>query len=161
MADVKVQKAIKAMSVMMANMYYHLTREMIDTYGEDAKEVITRAMMAFGHERGAKIAEAVINAGEELTIENLDKYYDIPIADGWDLHKEYHTDHKDNITDGCTFADVWIAKNWAEVGHIYCIVDTAIRQGYSKHVKFCPIQNILKGDPVCQSKTIYCDDNRK
>ena len=115
--------------------------------------------MAFGRERGEAIAQAVQEAGEELTIENLDRFYDIPIGDGWDIHPSYYGDHKDNVTDSCTFADVWLQKDWAEVGHIYCLVDAAIRQGYSRQVKFCPVQNILRGDPVCRSRTIYCENN--
>lgn len=111
MADVHVRQAIQKMSEMMANLYYHMTREMLETYGESAKEVIARAVVAFGRERGEAIAQAVREAGGELTIENLDRFYDIPIGDGWDIHPNYYGDHKDNITDSCTFADVWLKKD--------------------------------------------------
>lgn len=155
MADIMVQNAIRQISRHMALLYYHITKEMIADFGEDAKKTIERAIIEFGHERGRNIAEKVIAAGEELTIENLDKYYDIPIADGWDLHRTYENGRKHNTTDSCTFADVWLEKDWAEVGHIYCLVDTAIREGYSSHVVYKPCKNILKGDDCCTSVTVY------
>ena len=122
---------------------------------------IHKAIVDFGHNRGERIAAKALAAGDELTIENLDKYYDIPIAQGWDLHRTYNKDFKDNVTDSCIFAEVWIEKDWAEIGHLYCAVDIAIREGYSKNIKFIPVKNILLGDPHCQSKTIYCKNKEE
>lgn len=157
-----VGSAVRQMSVHMANLYYYITKEMVATFGiEASREALEKAMMAFGRARGAAIAEKVKAAGEALTIENLDKYYDIPIAEGWDLHRTYAEGRKDNTTDSCTFADVWIDKDWREVGHIYCLVDIAIREGYSQglpegeRVVFNPGKNIIKGDNCCTSVTVY------
>ena len=159
MSEMTIKEAVHMMSEQMANMYYYLTREMVNALGKDeAEKYIRKAIVDFGHSRGEKIAAKVLEAGDELTIENLDKYYDIPIAQGWDLHKTYSRDYKDNITDSCIFAEIWLEKNWGEIGHIYCEVDTAIREGYSKNIKYIPIKNILLGDPHCQSKTIYCKE---
>ena len=96
-----------------------------------------------------------------LISKNKVSIYDIPIAEGWDLHRSYENDMKMNVTDSCTFATVWLEKNWAEVGHIYCLIDIAIREVYSSNVKFCPVKNILEGDPHCQSLTVYRDISKK
>lgn len=162
MAEVKtIGEAVRSMSVLMANMYYYLTKAVMEDFGEDAKKSFERGIIEFGHARGRKIAQDVLAAGLPLTIENLDRFYDMPIAEGWDLHREYADDRKMNVTDSCTFATVWMEKDWAEVGHIYCLVDTAIREGYSDNVQFQPVKNILKGDPYCQSLTVYRDPSRK
>lgn len=162
MAQVKtIGEAVRNMSVHMANMYYYMTKAVIEDFGDEAKKSFERAIVEFGHARGRAIREKVLADGEPLTIENLDKYYDIPIAEGWDVHREYAEDHKDNITDSCTFADVWMDKDWAEVGHIYCLVDIAIREGYSDNVEFRPVKNILMGDDFCQSLTVYKNMNKK
>ena len=162
MAQVKtIGEAVRNMSVLMANMYYHLTKAVIEDFGDEAKESFKRAIIEFGHERGRNIAKNVLDAGLPLTLENLDKFYDIPIAEGWDLHRSYENDMKMNVTDSCTFATVWLEKNWAEVGNIYCLIDIAIREGYSSNVKFCPVKNILEGDPHCQSLTVYRDISKK
>ena len=162
MAQVKtIGEAVRNMSVHMANLYYYLTKAVIEDFGEDAKKSFERAIVEFGHERGRKIAEQVKAEGLPLTLENLDRFYDIPIAEGWDLHRTYEEDKKYNVTDSCTFADVWLEKNWADVGHIYCLVDIALREGYSSNVEFRPVKNILKGDENCQSLSVYRDLSKK
>jgi hypothetical protein len=162
MAQVKtIGEAVRNMSVHMANMYYYLTKAVIEDFGDEAKKSFERAIIEFGHDRGKKIAEQVLAAGLPLTLENLDQFYDIPLAEGWDVHRTYENDMKMNVTDSCTFATVWLEKDWAEVGHIYCLIDIAIREGYSSNVKFCPVKNILEGDPHCQSLTVYRDLKKK
>lgn len=151
----EIREAVRQMSVLMANMYYFLTKEIVETYGEGAKEAISRGIVQFGLDRGRKIAEKAQAAGDELTIENLDKHYDMPITTGWDLHRTYGNCRKKNITDSCIFAEVWKEWDWAEVGHCYCLVDEAIRQGYNPHVVFKPVKNILLGDDCCESLTVY------
>jgi len=158
MAQVKtIGEAVRSMSVLMANLYYYMTKAVLEDFGEEAKESFRRAIVDFGHARGREIARQVQEAGLPLTLENLDRFYDIPIAEGWDLHRSYENQQKHNITDSCTFADVWLEKDWAEIGHIYCLVDIALREGYSDAVEYRPIRNILQGASCCESLTVYKD----
>ncbi len=156
-----IGEAVRAMSVHMANMYYYMTKAVLEDFGDEARKSFERAIIDFGHERGRKIAEQVRADGLPLTLENLDLYYDIPIAEGWDVHRSYENDEKHNITDSCTFADVWMEKDWAEIGHIYCLIDIALREGYSDNVEFRPVRNVLKGDSCCESLTVYKDKTKK
>ena len=58
MAQVKtIGEAVRNMSVLMANMYYHLTKAVIEDFGDEAKESFKRAIIEFGHERGRNIAK--------------------------------------------------------------------------------------------------------
>lgn len=67
MAQVKtIGEAVRNMSVHMANLYYYLTKAVIEDFGEDAKKSFERAIIEFGHERGKKIAEEVLEAGLRL-----------------------------------------------------------------------------------------------
>lgn len=162
MPEVKtIGEAVTNMSVHMANLYYYLTKSVIEDFGDEAKKSFEKAIIEFGHERGRNIAAQVKEAGLPLTLENLDKFYDIPIAEGWNPQRKYENDKKQNITGSCTFATVWLEKDWAEVGHIYCLIDIAIREGYSDNVEFQPVKNILKGDEYCESLSIYKDINKK
>lgn len=152
----EVQTAVKKMSELTALLYYHLTKAIVEDYGPGAATTIQKAVERFGLERGANIARKVKEAGEALTIENLDKFYDMPIVAGWDPQRDYDAQHrKHSITKSCTFAEVWKQKEWAEIGHIYCEVDLAIREGYSDKVNYIPTSNILKGDEFCSSTTEY------
>ena len=51
-----IGEAVRNMSVHMANMYYYMTKAVIEDFGDEAKESFKRAMMEFGHARGKKIA---------------------------------------------------------------------------------------------------------
>ncbi len=152
----EVQTAVKKMSELTALLYFHLTKAMVEDFGPEAAATIEKGVKRFGLERGANIARKVREAGQELTIENLDKFYDMPIVAGWNPQRDYDEQgRKHNVTKSCTFADVWLRKDWAEIGHIYCEVDLAIREGYSDNVRYIPEKNILKGDEFCSSTTEY------
>lgn len=152
----EVQTAVKKMSELTALLYYHLTKAMVEDFGPEAQATIKRAVENFGLERGRNIAQKVKAVGQELTIENLDKFYDMPIVAGWDPQRDYDEQHrKHNVTKSCTFATLWLDKDWADVGHIYCEVDTAIRKGYSEKIRYTPKKNILLGDEFCSSVTEY------
>ena len=154
------KEATDRMAVHMANMYYFMTKAMLDTYGDSAKDVIKKGIMDFGYYRGCEIAKKVLADGKELTFETLDEYYDMPIVEGWDPQRTYEKDRKLNTTAVCTQAEVWKKWNWNEIGHIYCYVDIAIREGFSSLSKdrklvFQPGKNSLLGDDCCTSVTVY------
>ena len=151
----EVGDAVKRMAEFTALLYYHLTKEMMAAYGDDARKVIKKAIREFGLERGRNIARKVVENGEALTIKNLDKYYDMPISQGWGPAADYKDGIKHSKTMSCTFAQVWIDKAWEEIGHIYCEVDPAIREGYNPDIEYTPETNLLKGGDFCSSVTRY------
>ena len=156
----RVQDAVTRMALYAAQMYYHLTHEMVNDYGkESAKNTILRAMHEFGVERGKNIRAAVDAAGEEPTIENLERFYDMPIDDGW--APEYSGENEPiNYfkTKACVYADYWIAKDWREIGRLYCEVDPAIREGYSDQLIYKAGKIILDGCDYCDGTTCYKGD---
>lgn len=160
--DHTTKQAIDQMAVHMANLYYFMTKEMLEEYGDGAKEVIKRAIIRFGEYRGREIAKRVLADGKELTIENLDAYYDIPLEQGWLPERKYEGERKYSTTPVCAQAEVWKQWGWQEIGHLYCYIDTAIRCGYSslsngRKVVFKPVKNTLLGDDCCSSLTVYED----
>lgn len=157
-----VSDAVVRMAKYAALMYYHLTKAMVDELGkEKAEKIIREGIHEFGLERGRNIAKDVKDAGEELTIENLDRFYDMPIAAGWapsghdNLENPEPVTEKHSTTQSCTYADLWMEKDWAEIGRLYCNVDDAIREGYSDHIDYKATKIVLDGDDVCSSVTTY------
>ena len=133
---------------------------MVEDYGkEGAKKTIAKGIKAFGLERGENIANTVLAKGLKLTNENLDKYYDMPISEGWSPEREIVEKTKEDkeitfgITKECTFANYWIEKDWREIGRLYCEVDLAIREGYNENLLYEPEKNILDGDECCSAFT--------
>lgn len=149
------ENPVQRMSKFTALLYYHLTKAMVDAYGDGAKEIIRTAIRSFGLERGKCIARHVKEAGLDLTIENLDRFYDMPIIQGWSPNAKYEGAIKHSRTEACTFAELWLEKSWAEIGRLYCDVDPAIREGYNPDISYVPQENILEGDPFCASVTKY------
>ena len=141
----KVADAVKRMSLFTAQLYYHLTKAMVEDYGkEGAKKTIAKGIKAFGLERGENIANTVLAKGLKLTNENLDKYYDMPISEGWSPEREIvektKEDKKMRVISG-------------KIGRLYCEVDLAIREGYNENLLYEPEKNILDGDECCSAFT--------
>lgn len=153
MAD-RDQNPVQRMSKFTALLYYHLTKAMVEEYGEGAKEVIRKAVRAFGLERGRNIARRVTEAGLDLTIENLDRFYDMPIVQGWSPNARFEEGRKYSRTEACSFAEVWKEKEWNEIGRLYCDVDPAIREGYNSGISFTPKENLLEGDPLDRKSVV-------
>ncbi len=158
MAD-NEQNPVQRMSKFTALLYYHLTKAMVEEYGEGARETIKKAIRAFGLERGMDIARRVTEAGLDLSIENLDQFYDMPIAQGWSPNAKFERGKKYSRTEACSFAEVWKEKGWVEIGRLYCDVDPAIREGYNPDISYAPRENLLDGDPFCASVTEYKNKN--
>lgn len=156
----EVSASVQSMARFTALLYYHLTKSMVTHFGEEAAvPVISEAIRNFGLERGSIIREKADAAGYPPTIHNLDLFYDMPIAAGWNPHKvatsrtdtDSNPDFKHSRTEKCTFAELWKEKNWTKIGHLYCAVDNAIREAYNPEIDYQPQLNILLGDPCCES----------
>ncbi len=149
------QNPVQKMAEIFALFYYHLTKAVIEEYGEGSVEVIKKGIRSFGLERGKNIARKVTEAGLDLTIENLDNFYDWPLAEGWNPNRHYEGGKKYSRTEVCAQAEIWKKKGWSEIGKLYCDVDPAIREGYSPNILYTRNKNLLEGDPFCASVTEY------
>jgi hypothetical protein len=151
----EVKQAVQSMARFTALLYYHLTKEILSADPERGREIIRRAIRSFGLDRGKRIAERVKRQGLPLTIENLHRFYDMPIVSGWEPKGECRSDGYYSRTEACTFADVWQQLGYAEIGRLYCEVDPAIREGYNPDIEYLSTSNILDGDPYCSSVSRY------
>ena len=153
----KTRDAVQRMAVFSAQLYYHLTKAMVESFGEEAAEkAIAKGIHEFGLERGRNIAEKVKSEGLELSNANLDRFYDMPIDEGWAPEREENEEAVTfGVTKSCVFADYWRSKDWARIGRLYCEVDLAIREGYNPKLNYVPQSNILDGDAECTAYTSY------
>lgn len=159
----KAQEATTRMAIYAAQMYYHLTHEMVEDYGKEAaSKTILKAMHEFGVERGKNIRASVDEAGQPPTIENLERFYDMPIDEGW--APEYGGEDepiKTFVTKACVYAEYWMERDWAEIGRLYCEVDPAIREGYSDDLIYQCDKYIICGDDCCSGTTRYKSQENK
>ncbi len=140
---------VKRFAKIMALLFYHLSKEVIDEFGERGRDVIKRAVEKFGTERGKSIREKVVLRGKPLTMENLSKYYDMPLKSAWEADTVTTEKTYDSKVYYCPFAEVWLSKNAPEIGLLYCEQDIALMKAYNPDIEFKRPKNLLNGDGCC------------
>jgi hypothetical protein len=148
----EVEEIVDKMARTMARLYYFMAKEVIDAYGEEAKEIIRQAVYKYGASRGEEIRHQVLSAGEPLTVANLGKYYDLPLHLAWRSTKARATENllEKRVT-YCPFAAQWQELAGEELGKIYCIQDLSLRKAYNPNFKFEQFTNVLNNDEDCHT----------
>lgn len=148
-ADEQELNSVERMARIMALLYYHLSKEIIDTFGDKGKEVVRRAINNFGTERGRQVREKVLAAGLEPNFENLSKFYDMPLKEAWQAEGAVTAEHYVSRITYCPFARLWREKGAEELGLLYCEQDRAMMEAFNEKVKFDRPTNMLTGAASC------------
>lgn len=135
-------RQVKVMGIMFGQLYYHFAKTLVDEFGEEeGKRLILKAVRSYGHERGQKIREEVLQRGLPLTVENFSKFSDLPTL-GWEGEGEEIT--------FCPYAQPWIEKGVEDLGILYCEVDMAKYEAYNSEIKVERLKSVLKGQECCE-----------
>ncbi len=141
-----------ALGRIMAKLYKYMSDEVINAVGKDQGEKIVRkAVWKFGKERGKNIRNKVLDNNLDLTLENMIKYYDMPLNNAWEAEVELKADMFKEVVSYCPFAQEWIESNSEELGYIYCEQDIALMKAYNENIDFNRNENIMDGtDKKCR-----------
>jgi hypothetical protein len=134
-------------------LHYFMAKEVVDTFGQKGEEVVKRALRKYGTARGNAIRKVVESKGEELSIENLGKNYDIPLGL---IHerKVIKLSEKNKLwreVYGCPLAKAVSELGGEKVGLFYCEQDEALVKGYNPEIKFDRKRNVLEGEECCET----------
>ncbi|MDR3561113.1 MAG: L-2-amino-thiazoline-4-carboxylic acid hydrolase [Negativicutes bacterium] len=142
---------VRQMGKLTAGLYYHLSREIIAAVGPDkAKDIISKAVWAYGTERGAQQRDKVLQAGHEHVPENYGALPDLP-SFGWEVEKAAQGENATHIRiTYCPFAEYWLDKDFAEFGRLYCLVDQAKFTAFHPDSDLVHLKNVLDGDDYCE-----------
>lgn len=134
----------------LAMLHYHYANTLVQELGEEkGREVIGRAIAAYGREIGERQRQRVIEAGYEPTGENYQAVPDLPGL-------AWLPEHMPRLKIGekevpvCPLAKYWIEKGAPELGRLYCYVDQAKYAAYNPECECRHLQNVLDGDDCCQ-----------
>ena len=117
-----------------------------------AGTAVARAISRLGEERGRRIRERVDADGQAPTLDNLYKYYDLPIGEGWESTVERtDTGHVETVT-YCPLAEVWRELGAPDRDVLYCDIDMAIIRGYNPDIRIERCESLLAGDGRCVYK---------
>jgi len=142
---------VRQMGRMMATLYYHMSCQVIDAVGiEQGKEIIGKAILALGTERGQEQCEKVVAMGYDHIPENYGKVPDLP-ALGWDVSTVENPENDTHVKiTYCPFAQVWQEKDFAEIGRLYCFIDQAKYTGFHSDCDLTTLKNVLEGADYCE-----------
>ena len=148
----EVREIVDKMARTLAMLYYFLGSEVVEEFSATGEEVIRRAIHKYGDARGRKIREEVLARGLPLTVENLSKFYDLPLPLAWVSEKiRVEENCLEKKVTYCPFAEEWKSLKGEKLGLIYCEQDLSMRRGYNPELDLQQFTNVLENDPHCHT----------
>jgi hypothetical protein len=148
----EVREIVDRMARTLALLYAHLGREVVEAFGVAGEEAIRRGVIAYGEARGRRIRDELQTKGIPLTVQNLSRYYDLPLPLAWVSEKvRAAEDVLEKKVTSCPFAEEWKRLGEERLGLIYCEQDRSMREAYNPELAFTQCTNVLNGDPHCHT----------
>ncbi|MFS0637602.1 L-2-amino-thiazoline-4-carboxylic acid hydrolase [Mesobacillus foraminis] len=130
---------------LMAKLFAHLSKFVVDAFGEEGKDVIREGVRTFGEERGRGIAQRARVRGESNTIHHYLPNYDMGRSDLFTYTTVHRESEIEQTFTGCPFGQQWADDNMHEYGILYCqMIDPAVAQGYNPKFEVEHDQYVLK-----------------
>jgi len=148
----EVGDIVDKMARTLALLYHFMSSEVVAEFGAKGEEAVRRAIHQYGDARGKKIREEVIAQGLPLTVENLSKFYDLPLPMAWVSEKiRVEENCLEKKVTYCPFAEEWNEMGGQKLGLIYCEQDLCMRKAYNPKFELLQFTNLLKGDAHCHT----------
>ena len=148
MEDQKMKEPV-SMFVLFARMFSITAKNLEKEFGEKGLEVLAESVREFGMARGRDIAERAKANGEDNSLHNYLKNYDMERSDLFGYTNEYTPDEIHQEFTRCVFADTWMAADEEKYGRIYCEnIDPAIAAGFNENME-CIHDEIMYKDKRC------------
>ena len=145
------QEKIDEFADLWALMYCVMAREMVDSFGEEGKEALIRAIKNYGIARGERLKARHEEEGREINLRSLMDHYDLPGHSETEKDRvEYTDDWLKSYTYLCTHERVWRARDCNDVGLLYCqYFHHAFWQTYRPDLDVQIPDILTKDDPHC------------
>jgi hypothetical protein len=125
-----------SMYVIMAKLFAHVSKEVVDRFGEEGKETVMEGVRKFGEERGQDIARRAAAVGETNEIENYLTNYDMGRSELFEYENTYRENEIEQNFTKCIFAEQWEKDGMQEYGKLYCdMIDPAIARGFNPNLE--------------------------
>lgn len=148
----EAERQVELTSERLALLHLAFARTLIDELGEkDGKKLVLKAIKDYGRMVGEQAREKVIDQGLEPSPGNYAAAGDLPkygmhqgkekvVIDGESRSRAY----------GCVMGRVWAERGEADLGRLYCYVDTAKYMAYNPEFKMVHTQALPDGDACCE-----------
>ncbi|WP_219837162.1 L-2-amino-thiazoline-4-carboxylic acid hydrolase [Paenibacillus sp. R14(2021)] len=129
----------------MAKLFAHVSKAVVDRFGEAGKDAVREGVRTFGEERGRDIARRAGVSGKPNDIENYLLHYDMGRSDLFEYETKYHPLEIEQNFTKCAFGDQWKKDGMQEYGILYCqMIDPAIAKGYNPNFEVVHDEYLLK-----------------
>jgi hypothetical protein len=137
------------MYAIMAKMFAHISKAVVDRFGEEGREAVMEGVRTFGEERGRDIARRAAAVGEPNGIDNYLPNYDMGRSELFEYETLFHPKEIEQTFTKCAFAEQWKKDGMAEYGILYChMIDPSIARGFNPNFEVVHDQYILR-EGVC------------
>lgn len=146
------EKDIAEFGDLWALMYCTFAREMVDSFGEEGKKALIRAIQAYGKARGERLRERHLEQGLPVNLRSLFEHYDLPGHPDTRKERTHFTDDKlVSYTYLCPYERLWRAHGCNDVGLLYCqYFHHAFWQTYRPDIIVQIPEILTKDDPYCR-----------
>lgn len=133
-------------------LFAFIVRNAIDIIGTGSEKAIDEGVIAYGEQRGRRMAKRALKDGEELSTQNYLVYgewvpYEITEMDVQfpNLEPELNM-----VAHKCSWYDCWNTRDMLEEGKYYCKhVDAALARGFREDLNLDLVKNRTEGAEKC------------
>lgn len=143
-AQKKAGREPLTMYAVMAKMFAHITKSVVDRFGSPGQEAVMNGVAAFGAERGRDIARRASVNGLPNTMDHYLSNYDMGRSDLFEYETLFHPVEIEQTFTTCAFGDQWKKDGMGEYGILYCkMIDPSIAKGYNPNFEVIHDQYLL------------------
>jgi hypothetical protein len=133
------------MYAMMAKIFAHITKAVVDQFGEEGQDAVRNGVSTFGEERGRDIARRAAAVGKPNTMENYLSNYDMGRSELFEYETLFHPKEIEQTFTKCAFGEQWKKDGMGEYGILYCqMIDPSIAKGYNPNFEVIHDQYVLR-----------------
>lgn len=133
------------MFAMMAKIFAHITKAVVDQFGEKGQDAVRLGVGSFGEERGRDIARRAAAVGEPNTMDHYLSNYDMGRSELFEYETIFHPTEIEQTFTKCAFAEQWKKDGMGEYGILYCeMIDPSIAKGFNPNFEVIHDQYVLK-----------------
>lgn len=145
------EKDIAEFGDLWSLMYYTFAREMVDSFGDEGKEALVRAIRAYGRARGLRLRKRHEGMGLPINLRSLFEVYDLPGHPDTEKERTTFEDEKlISYTYVCPYERIWRSHDGNDVGLLYCEnFHHAMWQAYRPDLDVQIPEILTKDDPHC------------
>jgi L-2-amino-thiazoline-4-carboxylic acid hydrolase len=137
------------MFAIMAKVFAHISKSVVERFGEEGREVVMKGVGTFGEERGRDIARRAAAAGNPNSMEHYLTSYDMGRSELFEYETLYHPKEIEQTFTKCAFGEQWKKDGMEEYGILYChMIDPSIAKGFNPKFEVVHDQYVLR-EGVC------------